>query len=308
MSPTAPCNAPLAIRPMILGALSLLTPRAERPIRPDEIASVDRDGARALNYALSRGIRRARRRVAFQARTLAMLAFGGIILMWSPVGLLAWVVSSAALSVLLDGMRYAMAAKWVVHTHGREFRAEEILVTGAALERGLAQRPGSRWRPQVVLTLAVAGACVLLGLPALWLAFGSLGWVSWGQVFANTFMPLFMIFAFGGRTLLAWQSIVQARAATVGSRELFLDSDDTLDAFALTLLLAPLLLLGGPAGHAVAYLVVLLRMAWWGWRWWSLRQMAALVARRVYRTNPNAPASRSTEWVDEDEDTGARRS
>lgn len=291
---------------MILGALSLLQRRAPRPIKPEEADAFNRDGARALNYALSRGMRRARRRVAFLARTLALITFGGTILMWSPVGLVAWVISSAAFSVILDGLRYAMAAKWVVHTHGREYRAEEIIVTGAALERGSAQRAASRPRPRVVLTLAVAGTCVLLVLPLLWVAFGSLGWASWNQVFANTFMPLFMLFAFGGRTLIALQGISQARAATVGSRELFLDSDDSLDAFALTLLLSPLLLLGGTAAHAVAFLVVLLRMAWWAWRWWWLRQSAALVAKRVYRSNPNAPASRSADWGDEDEEAGGR--
>ncbi len=155
---------------MILGALSLLQRRAPRPIKPEEADAFNRDGARALNYALSRGTRRARRRVAFLARTLALITFGGIILMWSPVGLVAWVISSAAFSVILDGLRYAMAAKWVVHTHGREYRAEEIVVTGAALERGSAQRAGSRPRPRVVLTLAVAGAYVLLVLPLLWMA------------------------------------------------------------------------------------------------------------------------------------------
>lgn len=291
---------------MILGALSLLIPRTQRPIKPEEIANFERDGARALNYALSRGMRRARRRLAFLARTLAMLAFGSYILMWSPVGLIAWVVSSAAFSVLLDGLRYAMAAKWVVHTHGRDYRTEEILVSGAALERGSSLRAATRLQPRVLLTLAISGSCVLLGLPLLWLILGSFGWVSWGQVFANTFMPLFMMFAFGGRALIAWQGISQARAATVGSRELFLESDDALDAFALTLLLSPLLLVGDTAGRAVAFLVILLRMAWWAWRWWWLRQSAALVARRVYRSNPNAPVSRSSEWADEDEDAGGR--
>ena len=291
---------------MILGALSLLQRRAPRPIKPEEADAFNRDGARALNYALSRGMRRARKRLAFLGRTLALLAVGAYMFRWSPAGLLAWIVLSAAVSVVLDGLRYAMASKWVVHTHDREFRAEEIVVTGCALERGDELRPASRPRPRVMLTLAVALGLTLIGLPLLWLILDSLGWASWNQVFANTFMPLFMLFAFGGRTLIALQGISQARAATVGSRELFLDSDDSLDAFALALLLSPLLLLGGTAAHAVAFLVVLLRMAWWAWRWWWLRQSAALVAKRVYRTNPNAPASRSADWGDEDEESVGR--
>ena len=255
---------------MILGALSLLQRRTARPIRPEEVAAFDRDGARALNYVLSRGIRRARRRVAFHARTLAMLAFGVYMFMWTPVGLLAWVVLSAAFSVVLDGWRFAMASKWVVHTHNRDFRAEEVVITGAALESGDSDRPATRTRPQPGLTLAVAGACTLVGLPILWFTLASFDWVGWNQVFANTLMPLCMIFAAGGRTLVAWMGITQARSATVGSRELFLDSDDALDAYVLALLLSPLLLLGTVSGYLMVSAVVLLRMGWWGWRWWWL--------------------------------------
>lgn len=288
---------------MILGALSLLLRRAPRPIRPEEVDAFDRDGARALNYALSRGARRARRRVEFHARTLAMLAFGVYMFSWSPAGLLAWVVFSAAFSVLLDGMRFTLASKWVVHTHNRDYRAEEIVITGAALERGDSHRPVTRPRPQVILTLALAGACTLIGLPIVWFTLASFGWVGWNQVFANTLMPLCMIFAAGGRALIAWYGVTQARSATVGSRELFLDSDDALDAYALALLLSPLLLLGTLSGYLMVAAVVLLRMGWWAWRWWWLRQSAALVARRVYRTNPNAPAQqRTAEWSDDDDE------
>lgn len=284
--------------------LEILTRRFRReavPINESELETLDRDGPRALNYLMSRGNRRLRERALAVLRTLLFLAFAQYMFGWTGAGLLAFVVYGGVLTVLVDGMRFGLARRWLFYSHSRAWRASEVLAVGRSVESDSRLRPAPAAKPQQVLTLAISGSCTLIGLPLVWLALSRLGWASWDTVFANFFLPLCMLFIGVWRLARGFMGIQFAKGSTVGSRDLFLDSDDALDIYALALALAVLLVL--PFGEAalawVAYLTVLARLLAASYQWWHQRQGLVLLQRRVYRINPNAPATRS-DW-DHDE-------
>lgn len=284
--------------------LEILTDRLRRqlvPIDDAELETLERDGPRALNYLMSRGNRRLRERALAVLRTLLFLAIAQYMFGWTGAGLLAFVVYGAVLTVLVDGMRFALARRWLSYSHSRAWRASEVLAVGRSVESGSSLRPAPTPKPQQLLTLAISGGCTLIGLPLVWLAMSRLGWASWDTVFANFFLPLCMLFIGAWRLARGFMGIHFAKGSTVGSRELLLDSDDALDIYALALVLALLLVL--PFGEAalawVAYLIVVVRLLVTAYRWWQQRQALVLLQRRVYRSHPDAPTARS-DW-DNDE-------
>ncbi len=285
---------------MILELLHALYRREPIPIREDELETLDRDGARALNYMMSRGMRRLRERFYAISRTLLFLALVSYMFSWSGAGLLAFVVYGAVLSVLTDGLRYGLASRWLFYSHSRAYRAAEVLIVGAAVESGNTLRPPPPPRPTQIMTLAISGALTLIALPLVWFTLNRLGWATWDNVFANFFLPLSMVFIGAWRLGRGLMGIQFAKGSTVGSRDLFLDSDDALDVYALALLLSLLLApFGSGALVHVAYLVVLIRLAVVGFVWYRQRQAVALLQRRIHRIHPHSSASKAG-WDDED--------
>lgn len=293
---------------MILEALSERIGRVLVPISDAELETLERDGPRALNYLSSRGIARTRLRILAISRTLLFLVFASYMWYWSGAGLLAFVVYGAVLTVLIDGMRQFLAPRWLFYSHSRVYRATEVLVTGSSLESGSTLRPQPRPRKPQLVTLGIAGAATLVGLPLVWFTLSRFGWASWDTVFANLFLPLCMLFIGIWRLVRGYLGILHAKGSSVGTRDLFLDSDDALDIYALALLLS--LLLVPPFGAAaltwVAFLVVVLRLLAAIWLWWQQRRALALLQRRIYRTHPNAPASKS-DWDEDEPAAGQRR-
>jgi hypothetical protein len=285
---------------MILDLLHSLYRRERVPITEDELKALDRDGARALNYLMSRGIRRLRERFLAIGRTLLFLVLVSYMFSWSGAGLLAFVVYGAVLTVLTDGLRYGLAARWLFYSHSRAYRAGEVLTVGAEVESGRSSRPPPPPRPSQILTLAISAACTLIALPLVWFTLNRLGWATWDNVFANFFLPLCMVFIGAWRLGRGLLGIQFAKGSTVGSRDLFLDSDDALDIYALALVLSLLLApFGGSALVWVAYLVVLIRMAAVGLVWYRQRKAVALLQKRIHRIHPHSSASKSN-WDDED--------
>jgi hypothetical protein len=285
---------------MILELLHSLYRREPIPIREDELETLDRDGARALNYMMSRGIRRLRERFYATSRTLLFLVLVSYMFSWSGAGLLAFVVYGGVLSVLTDGLRYGLASRWLFYSHSRAFRAGEVLIVGAAVENGSTLRPPPGPRPAQVVILGISGAVTLIALPLVWFTLNRLGWATWDTVFANFFLPLSMVFIGVWRLGRGLMGIQFAKGSTVGSRDLFLDSDDALDIYALALVLSLLLApFGGGALVYVAYLVVLIRLAVVGLVWYRQRQAVALLQRRIHRIHPHSSASKAS-WDDED--------
>jgi hypothetical protein len=284
---------------MILEFISDLFRRERVPIRADELEILDRDGPRALNYGMSRAIKRLRLRFFAILRTLLFLAWCWYMWSWSGIGLLTFVVYGAALTVLIDILRQFLAARWLSHSHSRANRAAEVLIVASNVEAGRSTRPARPLRPPVLVTLAVAGGCTLIGLPLVWFTLNQFGWATWDTVFANFFMPLCMLFIGVwrvGRGLLGIQFV---KGSTVGSRDLLLDSDDALDIYALALVLALLLApLGASALVWAAFLVVLARLAMVAYLWQRQRQALALLQKRMYRLHPHSRASQS-DWDDE---------
>lgn len=285
---------------MILGALSALFRREQIPIHENELETLERDGPRSVNYLLSRWLKRTRRRFLSVLGTLVFLLFGKFVLHWSGAGLLVFVVYGAALSVLIDALRYGLAARWVFYSHSRAYRTEEVMIICRSVESGSQRRPAPRPRPQVELTLLIAGLCSLVGLPIVGVTLYKLGWAGWDTIFGNWLLPLSMIVFGAWRIGRAVQEIRYARAATVGSRELCLDSDDALDTYVATLVLSlPFMALGSNGATWVAFLVVAVRLAWFAHLWWWQRQTLSILAARVRRTHPHARATPS-EWDDGD--------
>ena len=284
---------------MILEDLVALTRRQLIPIREDELETLERDGPRALNYMMSRGLGRVRARAKALLRTLVFLVFASYLLRWSGAGLLAFVVYGAVLTVAVDVMRQWLAARWLFYSHSRAHRAEDVLVVGRCVESGSTRRPPPSPRRSVVMTLGPAIACTVIGLPLVWFTLRNLGWASWDTVFANFFLPLCMLFMGIWRLVRGFLAIQFAKGSSVGTRDLFLDSDDALDIYAIALLLGLLLGAFGAGAMAwVAYLVVIIRLAWLGMIWRQQRQSLALLQQRIRRTHPHAPGTVS-DWSDE---------
>lgn len=284
---------------MILGALSLLLRRGQIPIDEEELATLEREGARGYNYIASRGSKRARERLWFVLRTLALVVFGWYTLGWTAAGMLAFILYSAAITVVIDAMRMYFAQRWVLSSHSREYRAEQMLHVARSVEQGSRSRPVPRPRPQVLLTLLVALACTVVGLPAVWYALVGMGWASVDVIFGQAFMPLFMLLSGGGRIARALFGIQYVKGSTVGSRELCLDSDDALDVYALALLVSVLLTIGGAAAYLAPFLVLFARIAYRGYVVWWMRQSLRLFSRRISRAGPTTPDGRSSHWDDE---------
>ncbi|HWS27884.1 MAG TPA: hypothetical protein VN259_15080 [Xanthomonadales bacterium] len=287
---------------MILGVLSLLFRRGQVPIEDDELATLEREGARGYNYVASRGSKRARERLWFVLRTLALVLFGWYVAKWSAAGMMFFILYSAVITVVIDGLRYYLASRWVQSSHSREYRAEQMLHVARSVERGSQLRPAPRPRPQVLLTLLIAGGCSVVGLPALWYGLSSLGWIDADVVFGQTFMPLFMLVIGVGRIARAVAGIQYVKASTVGSRELCLNSDDALDVYALALLTSVLLAVGGPVAYLAPFLVLGVRIAYRGYVLWWMRQSLQLFSRHVYGASPKSSGGKSTNWDDEGDD------
>lgn len=286
---------------MILEDLVALTRRQLVPIREDELETLERDGPRALNYTMSRGLRRTRNRVLALALTLLFLLFAWFALRWSGAGLLAFVLYSAVLTVVIDIMRQLLAARWLFYSHSRAYRAQEVLTVGRCVENGGSLRPLPPPRPQAVDTLVIAAICTLIGVPLLAFGLNKLGWVTRDTLFANHYLPLSLLAMGAWRMGRGLQGIRFVRQSTVGSRDLFIDSDDALDVYALLLVLTLLLGMFGPGMlAAVALGVVLIRLLWQVRLWRQQRQDAALLQRRIYRIHPHAPGIRK----DADGDSG----
>lgn len=286
---------------MILGALSTLFRRKLISLRDDELRTLDRDGPRALNFMMSRGLKRIRTRFWAALRTLLFLVFATYYFEWTGAGLLAWVIFGAVVTVVIDLMRQILAGRWMLYSHSRLYRAEEVLIVASSVESGRTSRPAPRPRPEVLVTLAISAACTLIGLPIIWVTLSRLGIANWDTVFANFFLPLCMIVVAAVRLVRGFLGIQFAKGATVGSRDLCLDSDDVLDTYVAALLLSLLLIPFGATGPMlVAYAVTIGRLAWFGYQWWEQRKIAAVLQRRVYRIHPNATVSKAG-WDDEHE-------
>ena len=157
------------------------------------------------------------------------------------------------------------------------------------------------------MTLAISSACTLIGLPLVWLTLNQFGWATWDSVFLNFFMPLCMLFIGAWRIGRGLLGIQYAKGATVGSRDLLLDSDDALDVYALALVLGVLLApFGGSALVWAAFLVVLVRLAFVAYIWQRQRQALALLQKRIYRQHPHAPGA-NADWQYDETDTDLDR-
>jgi amino acid transporter len=273
---------------MTLGALSLFFRREPVELRADELDLVEQEAPRALNYLLSRGLRRARERMVSVLAPFLMLAFG-YWLSWTPAALLASVVMLAILTVLIDVIRYGLAKRMVHYTHAREFRALEVLQVCVALENGSSLRRARGIRPQPMVSMVVAVVCTAVLLPVACMAISALGWVDWVTVYYQPLLPLALILVAGWRLVGALYRTMVVRAATVGTHDLFLDSDDAFDVYAGVILLSWLLLLNSNGPALIALGILLARLGFRFHEWWQLRQTLPLLTRRVYRTNPNAP-------------------
>lgn len=285
----------------MLGALSLLLRREQIPIEDDELATLERDGARGYNFLASRGGRRARERLWFVLRTLAFLLLCGWYLWgWSAAGMMAFMLYSAAVTVVIDGLRLYFALRWVQSTYSREYRAEQMLLVVLSVEQGSRLRPAPRRRPQVMLTFLVAAACTVLGLPAVWYALVGTGWADPDVIFGQALMPLMMLVIGVGRIARALYGIHYVKSSTVGSRDLYLNTDDALDVYALALLASVLLLFAGPLAYLAPLFVLAPRIAYRGYAVWWLRQSLPLFSRHVYTPNSKAAVGKPSLWDDED--------
>jgi hypothetical protein len=296
--PAGCCDINERQRPMILEFISDLFRRDLVPIRADELEILDRDGPRALNYGMSRSLKRTRMRFFSILRTLLFLVWCGYMWRWSGVGMLAFVVYGAALTVLVDILRQFLAARWLFYSHSRANRAVEVIIVGSTVEGGRSMRPARPPRPPLLVTLTISSACTLIGLPLVWFTLNQLGLATWDTVFANFFMPLCMLVIGVWRVARGLLAIQFVKGSTVGSRDLLLDSDDALDIYALALVLGLLLAPLGATALA-AFLVVLVRLAFVAYLWQRQRQALALLQKRIYRQHPHAPGSKS-HWNDDE--------
>ena len=277
---------------MILEDLVALTRRQQIPIRDDERETLERDGPRALNYMMARGLRQMRLRFMRLLLTLLFLLFAHFALRWSGAGLLAFVLYGAALTVAVDVMRQLLAARWLFYSHSRAYRAQEALIVGRSVESGSTLRPPPRPRPQAVDTLMIAAVVSAIGIPLLAFGLNKLGWVTRDTIFANRLLPLSMLALGGWQLLRGLQGIRFVRQSTVGSRDLFVDSDDALDTYALIFLLTLLLAAFGQGALAwVGILAVGIRLLWLTDAWRRQRRDVGLLQRHVYRIHPHAPGA-----------------
>jgi len=271
---------------MMLGALSLLIRRKRVPIRNGELAVLGKELARVRNHVLSRGMERARAQIWVVVRSFLFLGFG-LWVGWTAAGVLLFLVFNAVLSVLIDGMRYGLASRWVHYSHAREHRVEEVLAICRTVEQGKTVRQAGRPKPELQPTLVLAGILALLVLPIVAISLSKLGMVEWRGVLANFFLPVLMMGVFVTRGLRALLWVTTAKTGTIGSRDVFLESDDSIDVIAGVLALSWLFLLfGEEAALAIFVLVCCTRLAFRIYRWWWLRTSLDLLSKRQLRLHP----------------------
>jgi hypothetical protein len=271
---------------MLLGALSIFQKRPTLPITADDLLALDREGARSYNNVTVRTMARARSQLWAALFSLLFLIVSFWKLNWSAHGLLAFVLGSAAITVLLDGLRMAFAARWVGYSQMREYRTNDLLSLVRAVENGDTRRPALSALPQERLTVAIAIACTVIGLPIVGWLLSSIGWTSLDQVMTNRYLPLLFVMLAVWRLARGLRGIRYAKGSNVGARDLCLESDDALDTYALFLALGLLMLpLGSVGALILPFLVVLPCLAWRCYRYWWLRQSLQLLGRRVRRIN-----------------------
>lgn len=269
---------------MLLAALSIFQRPPRIPLSAEDLASLDREGARSLNNAMVRNLKRTREQCWSALLGLGFLATGALALKWSASGLLAFLAVSAAMTVLVDALRWRKARRWVSHSHQREHRTWELLALTWQVERGERMRLAPRPAPSERLTLRIAAACTLIGLPTAGVLLAAVGWTSVEQIWANRYLPLLTLAYVAWTMLQGLAGIRYVKGSNVGTRTLCLESDDALDIYALAagfgLLMLPL---GAAGAMALPFLIQLSRLAWRGWRYWWLRQALQVLSRRVYQ-------------------------
>ncbi len=287
---------------MMLGALSLLIRRKRVPIRNGELAVLGKELARARNHVLSRGMQHARAQIWVVARSFLVLGLG-LWLGWTPAGILLFLLFNAVLSVLIDGMRYGLASRWVHYSHAREHRVEEVLAICRTVERGETVRLAGRLKPKLQPTLVLSGILALLVLPIVAISMTKLGVLEWKAVLSNLFLPVLMIGVFVTRSLRALLWVTTAKTGTVGTRDVFLESDDSIDVIAGVLALSWLFLLFGQvAALVIVVLVCCARLAYRIHRWWWLRTSLDWLSKRQLRLHPRRRRERGQTTLLEVED------
>ncbi|MGE4070567.1 MAG: hypothetical protein AB7E72_05275 [Lysobacterales bacterium] len=274
---------------MLLAALSIFQRRPRIPLSAEDLAALDREGARSLNNAMVRSLRRTREQLWSVLFGLGFLTVGASTLKWSPSGLLAFVAVSAAMTVLMDALRWRRARRWVNHSHQREHRTWELLLLAWQVERGQSMRLAPISAPSERRTLLIAAACTLLGLPTAGLLLVAMGWTSLEQIWANRYLPLLTMGYLAWMLVRSLMDIHYVKGSTVGTRTLCLESEDALDVYALAagfgLLMLPL---GAAGAMALPFLIQLTRLVWRAWRYWWLRQALQLLSRRIYQRHPES--------------------
>ena len=269
---------------MQLAALSIFQRKQWIPLTEEDLASLDREGARGLNNATVRSLGIARQRLWSALLTLGILAMGAWALEWSAAGLLAFLAVSVALPVLLDILRWSMARRWVNHSHQREHRTQELLSLAWQVERGQGRRLAPTPAPSEGWTLIIAALCTLIVLPAAVALLVALKWTQVEQIWAHPYLPLLTM---GYVVWTLWRGLAgirYAKGANVGARTLCLESDDVLDTYVLVAVFGLLLLpLGTVGALAVPLMVQLLRLAWRLWRYGWLRRALRMLSRRIYQ-------------------------
>lgn len=272
---------------MILGALSVFYRPRWIPLSDDDREWLEANSARALNYGLSRGLKRALERIWAVLRGFMLLAFGWW-MGWSGAAMLAGLLFLAILTVGLDTLRYALVKRPLHYCHAREYRVRELLHICHQVENGQSQRHQPMPRPQPLWTLIIASTCTVILVPAIWLGLESSGMIVRAQVLEQFFLPLALIFITCWRVVSALQQIMIVRMMTPGSVDIFLDSDDALDTYAGVGIFSWLMLAGASGPLLIALAIQCSRLSFRLWSWWQLRQSMAMLARRVRQTHPHA--------------------
>jgi len=279
---------------MILGSLPIFRKRDLKPANELQ-PNFDVDVARTLNHLLERGIARARRQVISSLVGLLGIAIA-IRLGWTPTGILAFLVYSTALTVFIDVGRTALSWRRIRYSHARAIRVDDVLDRCRAAVHGMHWHRTQAWRPPPLVILGVALGMTVVVLPAVIIVLKKLDWITWNAVFGNIFLP-FLILAVGfWRVVRSAFENFRARAAPLGYYDVLLESDDAVDVYLGIFLLSwSLLLFGTGAPLFIVVFIVLARLGFRAYYWWSLRQILPILSIHVQRARQELLTRESSE-------------
>jgi hypothetical protein len=269
-------------------------------IMPADIEHARRHGPAAVEYYRGFGLAEARSRALSLVASGAIPVAGMLLLDWSPTAMVIFMLIDAWITVVIDCLRFGLAAPWLRESHARDHLAGEMINIVDGLDDGSGLRTPRGNAPGPGLIIALGSVSSLFMIPVAAVALEQMGLASVREVLSEKYFLWLVAGDCALRIVGALFAVWTARRHPPGTTVLFAESGSVAVLQAGLLVLVWLPLNWGQTGLLLMFAVLYLTRIAFGIfaLWWMPRAVVAL-ERRV----ASGDFGLRREAVDKDRDT-----